>query len=99
MGYYMAGGLLDTLENLLNPAQAAGTALAKQAEAPMTAAGRAAATALGLNVGKRKHRRMHVTNVKALHRAMRRVKGFAHLARQTMTFTQHHKMKGRRRRR
>lgn len=42
-------------------------------------------------------RRMHVTNVKALRRAMRRVKGFAHLAQKTIGFTKRVKMKTRRR--
>lgn len=48
----------------------------------------------------RRRGRMHVTNVKALRRAMRRVVGFARVARKVMTFTSHHKLKkGRRGRR
>lgn len=46
----------------------------------------------------RRRPRMHVTNVRALRRAMRRVVGFARVARKVMTFTQHHKMKGGKRR-
>lgn len=42
--------------------------------------------------------RMNVGNVRALRRSMRRVLGFAHLARKVMTFTAHHKMKKARRR-
>lgn len=33
------------------------------------------------------HRRMHVTNTKALHRALRRVKGFEHVARRVLRIT------------
>jgi hypothetical protein len=46
----------------------------------------------------RKRPRMHVTNTKALRRAMRRVTGFAKVARKVMTFTSHHKLKRSRRR-
>lgn len=56
-----------------------------------------AAGAPGL-VGRRRGRRMNVTNVRALRRGMRRVQGFAKLARQTVSFTQRVKMKKRRRR-
>lgn len=48
--------------------------------------------------GRRRYRRMNVTNVRALRRGMRRVQGFAKLARQTIGFTQRVKMKRRRRR-
>lgn len=48
--------------------------------------------------GERRHHRMHVTNVKALRRAMRRVQGFAKLARKTIGFTQRVRMKKHRRR-
>ena len=44
-----------------------------------------------------RRRRMHVTNVKALRRAMRRVHGFAHLARKTIGFTKRVHMKRTRR--
>ena len=40
-----------------------------------------------------RRRRMHVTNTKALSRAMRRVEGFAKLARRTISFTKAVKMK------
>lgn len=57
-------------------------------------AGRRAAR--GARGGRR--RRMHVTNVRALRRAMRRVKGFAHLAQKTIGFTKRVHMKRTRRR-
>ena len=47
----------------------------------------------------RRRPRMNVTNVHALRRSMRRVIGFAKVARKVMTFTAHHKMKTRRRKR
>lgn len=43
----------------------------------------------------RRHRRMHVTNVKALRRAIRRAKGFERLARKVMHFTSPRPPKGR----
>lgn len=61
----------------------------------------------GLNVGsqttyyspdgtlRKKHRRMNVSNVKALRRAGRRVKGFEKLARRFIGFSSPHKPKGR----
>src|SRR5712692_6206280 len=49
---------------------------------------------LGMGIGKR-HRRMHVTNVKALRRAIRRATGFAHLARKVLRFTSPRAPKGR----
>jgi hypothetical protein len=42
---------------------------------------------------RRRYRRMHVTNVKALRRAMRRVQGFAKLAKSTISFTTHTRLK------
>jgi hypothetical protein len=35
------------------------------------------------------HKRMHVTNTKALHRALRRVKGFERVARRVLSITHH----------
>jgi hypothetical protein len=49
----------------------------------------AVARALGLH----KHRRMHATNTKALHRALRRVKGFERVARRVMSITHHRPVK------
>lgn len=43
----------------------------------------------------RRGRRMHVTNVKALRRAIRRAHGFEKLARKVMGFSSPHKPKGR----
>ena len=45
--------------------------------------------------GARHHRRMHVTNVKALRRAIRRAKGFERLARRVMSFTSARPPRGR----
>ncbi len=52
----------------------------------------------GLAFPRKAHRRMHVTNVRALRRAMRRVQGFAHLAKKTIGFTRRVHMKRRRKR-
>ena len=43
----------------------------------------------------RRHRRLDVTNVKALRRAIRRAKGFEKLARKVISFTSPGKAKGR----
>jgi hypothetical protein len=48
----------------------------------------------GAGMGRR-HRRMHVTNVKALRRAIRRAKGFERLARRVMHFTSPRPPRGR----
>jgi hypothetical protein len=48
---------------------------------------------------RRRHRRMNITNVKALRRAERRVGGFVKLARKFVTFHTSHKLKHHRRRR
>jgi len=58
---------------------------------------RGGAGLIGAGVGKR-YRRMNVLNPRALRRSMRRVKGFAKFAGDTMTFTKTHRMKTRRRR-
>lgn len=47
---------------------------------------------------RKKRRSMNVTNTKALRRAMRRVEGFAKVAKRTISFTKKTKMKSRRRR-
>lgn len=49
--------------------------------------------------GRKKYRRMNVTNVKALRRAGRRVDGFVRLAKQLITMHQKHHIKPRKRRR
>lgn len=49
----------------------------------------AVARALGLH----KHRRMHATNTRALHRALRRVKGFERVARRVLQITHHKPVK------
>ena len=48
-----------------------------------------------VSVGGRRRRRMHVTNVKALRRAIRRARGFEKIARKVMGFTSPRKPKGR----
>lgn len=60
------------------------------------------AAAGGMSMGGRRglggtgrHRRMHVTNVKALHRSLRRIKGFEKVARSVLHFTQPGKTHGR----
>jgi hypothetical protein len=45
------------------------------------------------------HRRMNIGNVRALRRSMRRVTGFAHLAKRVMSFTTHNKLRKRKARR
>lgn len=39
------------------------------------------------------HRRMHVTNTRALHRALRRVKGFERVAKRVLHITHHKPVK------
>lgn len=48
--------------------------------------------------GRRRYRRMNVTNFRALKRSMRRVKGFAKMAREAITFTKQVRMKSPKRR-
>lgn len=72
----------------------------------LTAAGAAgvAGAALGaggmkvramLGAGGKRHRRMRVTNPKALRRAIRRATGFAHLAKKVLSFTERRPHRGR----
>ena len=63
-----------------------------------SAAATGSASPTGFLAPDRPHHRMNVGNVKALRRSMRRVQGFARLARKVMTFTSHHKMKKHKRR-
>lgn len=51
--------------------------------------------AAAMNGGVRKRRRMHVTNVRALRRAIRRCSGFAHLAKRVLRFTSPRPPRGR----
>lgn len=86
-------------------AGAIGGKLAKGVRSPLgrALAGGAAAGGAGALLGRAlsgrrgggggPRRRMHVTNTKALSRAMRRVEGFAKLARRTISFTKAVKMK------
>lgn len=78
---------------VLAAAGAAAAAGGMAAGSLMTPAGKAAHVkrvrqALGMH-----HRRMHVTNTKALHRALRRVKGFEHVARRVLQITHHKPVK------
>jgi hypothetical protein len=53
----------------------------------------------GVGATRRRYRRMRVGNIKALRRAMRRVQSFAKLAKDTISFTSHTRMKKCRRKR
>lgn len=78
--------------------QAAGSGTGHRAMQPVR--GRLASSSRlvpSLPAAPRRRHRMRVTNVKALRRAMRRVTGFAKIARQTIGFTHRVKMKRRRR--
>lgn len=88
MGYYRAGdaGSFGVLKSDMNPAPSE----------PHLASDVLGGTVVSGGSGKH-YRRMNVGNVRALRRSMRRVQGFAHLAKRVMTFTAHHKMKKRRR--
>ena len=90
--YYMAGGKLAKLGKLGKGK------LGRIGKAGAAMAGKKLLGHLLAKGGRHHGRRMHVTNVKALRRAMRRVQGFARTARKVMTFTHHHKMKKSRRR-
>lgn len=102
MSYYMAGGLLDTLENLLGGPKGspASNAITKGGNAVASSMAKGAKNLFGLPAhGHKKHHRMNAGNVRALRRAMRRVQSFAHLAKATINFTHHVKMKHHRKRR
>src|SRR5712691_11135508 len=66
---------------VLSAAGAAGVIGAAGVEAGRVSRGRM------LTTGMRRHRRMNVTNVRALRRAIRRSQGFAHLAKRVLRFT------------
>ena len=71
-----------------------GAGAAGVAGVALGAAGSAVARRIGARGGKT-HRRMRVTNPKALRRAIRRAKGFAHLAKQVLAFTERKPHRGR----
>jgi hypothetical protein len=93
MGYYMAGGLLDDLKNALAPGGA--QSIVKGTGALIKAASPWANDTPPSD--HRRYRRMNPGNVRALRRSMRRVQAFAKLARHTIAFTHHVKMKKHRR--
>lgn len=71
-------------------ASAAAAGIAASTMGGGSAAGKTMAKAHLKNIAKGlgiHHRRMHVTNTKALHRALRRVKGFEHVARRVLRIT------------
>ena len=76
---------------------AGGTMVARRGRMGGAAAGVGPATGgrMGRGFGGRRHRRMHVTNVKALRRAIRRAKGFERLARRVLHFTSPRPPRGR----
>jgi len=69
--------------------------LGQEALGQLAGMGGGAGAVPGMFPGHR-HRSMKVTNPKALRRAMRRVEGFAKLARKTISFTHHVRIKHRR---
>lgn len=69
----------------------------KLAPALLGGAGVTAGIAALTGAEKPRRRRMNVTNPKALRRSMRRVEGFARIAKRTISFTKRVKMKKRRR--
>lgn len=94
--------------------QKAGTFVGKATKGPLGAllplilsgaASGAAGAGIGAMLGggrggaRGRHRRMDVGNVKALRRSMRRVEGFAKLARSTISFTKQTRMKAKGRKR
>jgi hypothetical protein len=99
MGYYRAGG--PPPGNLVmadQPAYSGALAIAPQDSVTYTTRARHAQLARGLGPDEYyAPRRMNVGNVRALRRSMRRVQGFAKLAKKVITFTHHVKMKKRRR--
>ena len=97
MGYYRAGDAtgqsFGVMASDINPASDATYVT------PALAKWRASHPGADFPAGPvRQYRRMNVGNVRALRRSMRRVTGFAHLAKKVMSFTAHHKMKVHRRR-
>ncbi len=91
--FYMAGGKLALAKKALGKLTKSpvGKKLLKRGvKGLLRLRGRAA--------GVRHHRRMNPGNVRALRRSMRRVQSFAKLARKTITFVHHVKMKKQRRR-
>jgi hypothetical protein len=71
---------------------------AAAAAAAAAGAGIAAGYIIDKNGKVRRKGHMQVTNTRALRRSMRRVEGFARIARRTMTFTHKHHLKKRRKR-
>ena len=100
MGYYRAGGPPPGNLVMANqPAYSGALALSPGQDA-VTYTTRARHLQLARGAGPDEYpvyRRMNVGNVRALRRSMRRVQGFAKLAKRVITFTHHVKMKKRRR--
>ena len=94
MGYYRAGGDGLVLPDFTGGASSNVVPYRAASSAVDTSSWSGTSTMQGVH--ERRRPRMHVTNVRALRRAMRRVTGFARVARKVMTFTSHHKLKGRR---
>ena len=97
----VVGGVAQELAGQLAPQISGGGSAAEEAVAalPQLAGlhpAHAAKVGRALGLGHRR-RTMRVTNVHALRRSMRRVTGFAKLARKVMTFTTHHRIKRHRR--
>ena len=95
MGYYNAGDA-SGFSGLPSYAQNPPTSQAGGGNLTIVTPGRQRQIDRGQ--GYSRSHRMNVGNVRALRRSMRRVLGFAHLAKKVMTFTAHHKMKHHKRR-
>lgn len=80
---------------VLTAAGAAGLGGAVLGGAASKVAGMRAPKGAGMDIPSRRHRRMRVTNVKALRRAIRRASGFAHLAKKVLSFTERRPHRGR----
>jgi len=99
MGYYSAGGT-----GMVNYAPPGNLVMANQPAysggGSVTYTTRARHAQLARGAGPDEYpvyRRMNVGNVRALRRSMRRVQGFAKMAKKVISFTTHVKMKKRRR--
>lgn len=85
-----AGSKMIRAHPVLSGAAAAGVAATGAGIMARPRAGK-----LPMHMGGRRRRRMHVTNVRALRRAIRRCTGFAHLAKRVLRFTSPRPPRGR----
>jgi len=100
MGYYRAGGPPPGNLVMANQPAYSGALSTYSPQDSITYTTRARHLQLARGAGPDEYpayRRMNVGNVRALRRSMRRVQGFAKLAKRVITFTHHVKMKKHRR--